>query len=332
MLHARRRRGPRCQRAGEELILHPARRVRGKDAPLSRRPVSSYFERGSGRPSSGGVRCQRGIGRRVARAGVARDASRACSCLVFLRRRIQSKAGLCRCGRARTGNYRCPVWSCQIELTIDSASDYAGLALTQEGRLLHERLWYCPRRHSSELLPAIDDLLRCNGASLQQIALIVACIGPGGYTGLRVGLTVAKALAYGLEARAVGVPRLLADAWDWLSDGPVCAVHRAGRSDVAFAGYARSGGEVVELAAPSIVPLEALESNVPPGAIVVGEVPSETAHILVSRGHSVVTGLAGQRRPLAVALIGLDSLARGAESSPANLLPFYLRPAVRPPN
>jgi hypothetical protein len=88
----------------------------------------------------------------------------------------------------------------------------------------------------------------------------------------------------------------------------------------------------VELTAPLIVSIEELPGQILEGATVVGEVPDSSANILASRGHRVITGLGGQRRPLAVALAGLDALARGVDSSPESLLPLYLRPAVRASN
>ncbi|MEX2236770.1 MAG: tRNA (adenosine(37)-N6)-threonylcarbamoyltransferase complex dimerization subunit type 1 TsaB [Dehalococcoidia bacterium] len=218
-----------------------------------------------------------------------------------------------------------------IELTIDTASDYAGLALTDGGRLIHERVWYCRRRHSAEVLPAIDDLLRTNDVGRSDLGTVIACTGPGSYTGLRVGITLAKTLAYALHLPAVGVPRLLADAATYRGQaGSVCAVHRAGRSDLAVAVYGRQGHDpMAEVSAPRLLPLSQLADSLPVGCAVVGEVPEELVAGLEEAGHEVIAGLGGQRRPSIVARLGLAAIEAGAEVDPQALLPIYLRAAVQ---
>jgi tRNA threonylcarbamoyladenosine biosynthesis protein TsaB len=217
-------------------------------------------------------------------------------------------------------------------LTIDTASDYAGIALTEQGRLVRERIWYCPRRHSSELSPAIAEIMSAEAVAFSEISLVVACTGPGGYTGLRVGVTTAKTLAHVLGVKAAGVPRLQADAAHWLvKNDTVCAVHRAGRRDLAVAIYAGSASLPVEEVRPQLVPLDGLDRFVPAACLVTGEVPDESAATLRAAGHEVITGLAGQRRPSIVARLGVAAHTAGQSADPQQLLPIYLRPPVQAP-
>jgi tRNA threonylcarbamoyladenosine biosynthesis protein TsaB len=198
--------------------------------------------------------------------------------------------------------------------------------------LIHERRWYAPRRHSAELLPAIEELLKVNNVSKADLGLLIATIGPGGYTGLRVGVSVAKTLAYGLGIGAVGVNRLYADAAGWLNGRrSVCAVHRAGRKDLAIAIYEGTMEEPVEVLAPRLIPNGELLQILPSTALVSGEIDGEQATALREAGHEAWGGIAGQRRPLVVAGLGLRAAANGASTEPHALLPVYLRSPVQEP-
>ena len=181
-------------------------------------------------------------------------------------------------------------------------------------------------------MPAIDELLEVNRVTKAELTLIVAAAGPGGYTGLRVGVSVAKTLAYALGISAVGVNRLFADAAGWLNGRrSVCAVHRAGRKDLAVAVYGGTVEEPEELLAATLIPITDLGSVLPPAALVSGEMDDDQAATLRAAGHEAWGGVGGQRRPLLVAELGLRAIANGATTEPQALLPVYLRSPVQEP-
>lgn len=181
-------------------------------------------------------------------------------------------------------------------------------------------------------MPAIDELLDVNGVAKDELTLIVATIGPGGYTGLRVGVSVAKTLAYALGIGAVGVNRLFADAAGWLNGRrSVCAVHRAGRKDLAVAVYGGTTQNPEELLAARLIPIDGLASLLPAAALVSGEIEDEQLVQLRAEGHEAWGGIGGQRRPLLVAKLGLRTVADGATTEPQALLPVYLRSPVQEP-
>lgn len=91
-------------------------------------------------------------------------------------------------------------------LAIDTSGMDALVALGEEdGGLVAERRWAAGYRHGEELLTRIDDLLSANGVPLAELGGIVVGTGPGAFTGLRVGLATAKALAHGLAIPIAGV-------------------------------------------------------------------------------------------------------------------------------
>jgi tRNA threonylcarbamoyladenosine biosynthesis protein TsaB len=218
------------------------------------------------------------------------------------------------------------------QLSIDTASDLASIALSQEGVVFAERSWQCRRNHTVELLAGIDGLLREAGveagASNYQkeggLAAVFVSIGPGMYTGLRVGISIGQGLARGLGLPLVGVGRLELDAWPHREfDGEVIAVHRAGRGELAWASY-RLGREV---SAPSLAKPDELVGRIDGPTLVVGEVDEALATLLQAGAPvEIVTDEVPRARALAV--LGNERLLAGGEHEPALVRPVYLRSPV----
>jgi tRNA threonylcarbamoyl adenosine modification protein YeaZ len=92
-------------------------------------------------------------------------------------------------------------------LAIDTSGMDALVALGElDGTLVAERRWAAGYRHGEELLTRIDEMLATSGVAMVQLGGIVVGTGPGAFTGLRVGLATAKALAHGLGIPIAGVP------------------------------------------------------------------------------------------------------------------------------
>jgi len=200
----------------------------------------------------------------------------------------------------------------------------ASVALSREGELLAEVTWLCRRNHTVELLPTIGRLLAHMTAAKSDLTAIFVCTGPGMYTGLRVGVTIAKGLAHSLNVPLVGVPRLELDAYPHASfDGDIIAVHNAARGELAWATY--RGSPWREVTAPQLSkPLE-LAGAISERSLVVGEVIERlTTHFggivtVASRAASV-------RHAGVLAELGYTRLQGRETTEPALLKPIYLRP------
>ena len=218
-----------------------------------------------------------------------------------------------------------------LELSLDTASDMASIALSCEGGLLAELTWRCGRDHSRQLLPALDALLARQSASKDDLTAIFVSIGPGSYAGMRAGVSTAKGLAFALEQPLVGVGRLEIEAFAFAATaGPIVGVHRAGRSELAWATYV-ADPDWRELTPPRLSPAEALIDELPAGALITGEVADELASELAERGHRLVRGAATVRRAVLLAELGWRRLQAGRADDPKTLTPLYLRePAIGP--
>ena len=112
-------------------------------------------------------------------------------------------------------------------VAIEAASTDLSLALAEpDGSLIVDEGWTADQRRTHELLPRLLALLDRSGRALEQTTALAVGIGPGSFTGLRVAMSIAKGVAFGLERPLVGIPSLAA----WLEAGPEArsALVRAG--------------------------------------------------------------------------------------------------------
>jgi tRNA threonylcarbamoyladenosine biosynthesis protein TsaB len=214
-------------------------------------------------------------------------------------------------------------------LALDTATDRASVALgTSAADALEESLAGA-RRHAAALVPMIDRLLSRTGIALDALAGVALSDGPGSFTGLRVGATVAKALAraHGLEVRVA--PSLLVRAVQHAEPGRiVLAVANALRGELYAACYRFDDGRIETLLAPSVWRPDRLVATAPPPSLVVGDGPPEALTRLAEwSGHEPIDGDAGL--PRARELLELLHRPGGARAI-ANLdlwEPEYGRPA-----
>src|SRR5690625_7700821 len=93
-------------------------------------------------------------------------------------------------------------------LAIDTSNQVLGVALMKEHEVIGELVTNIAKNHSIRLMPAIDELLKELEVSPEQLEKIIVAKGPGSYTGVRIGLTTAKTLAWALNIPIIGVSSL----------------------------------------------------------------------------------------------------------------------------
>jgi len=221
-----------------------------------------------------------------------------------------------------------------VELAIDTASDWAGVALSREGHLVGEVTWRCHREHSTQLMPMVETLLSRLRVDKSEVSAVFVCTGPGSYAALRVGVSTAKGLAFALGIPIVGVGRLEIEAYQYAACGtPVCVLHRAGRGEVAWAVYQGPKGEWREVAPPRLSPPQEVMAQLPTGTLLCGE-EDDALEALLSEAGVGEKGRAvapSRRRADHLAELGWRRLAAGQADDVRALVPMYLRePAIGP--
>ena len=99
-----------------------------------------------------------------------------------------------------------------MQLAIDTSTDTASLALVEDNRVLAELTWCCGQYHTTQLLTHLTHLLDQTKSNLQSTSGIIVARGPGSFNGLRVGISVAKGLAFSLGVPIIGISSLEAEA------------------------------------------------------------------------------------------------------------------------
>jgi tRNA threonylcarbamoyl adenosine modification protein YeaZ len=217
-----------------------------------------------------------------------------------------------------------------MQLTIDTSTDSAGIALVQEGKVLAEANWRCGQNHTVELLPRLVQLLNEAQIELQSINCVIVAKGPGSFNGLRVGISTAKGLAFSLEIPIIGISSLELEAYQHAETGlPICPIFNAGRGEIATALYQKKDNQWRQLIAEHITTVDALCSEISGKTIFCGEhVPLIASQLKERLGQKAVIAPGELRRASLLAELAKGRLEAGDYDHPATLQPLYLR---RPP-
>ena len=146
-----------------------------------------------------------------------------------------------------------------IILAIDTSTDFLGLVILRDGKILAKCHMKANRKHSILLVPTIDKLLRRARLKIKDVDCFAISVGPGSFTGLRIGVTVVKGLAYTLKKPIVAVPTLDVIAGNAKNfAGIICPVLDARKKKVYACLYRSDGKEVVRISKYLLLPIEDL--------------------------------------------------------------------------
>jgi tRNA threonylcarbamoyladenosine biosynthesis protein TsaB len=216
-------------------------------------------------------------------------------------------------------------------LAIDTATHIAGLALYDEvrGRVLGEEAWLSANNHTVELMPRLVRLLAQQGASPADLTGLSVSLGPGSFTGLRIGLGVAKGLALARRLPLVGIPTLDVVAQPHKAQRlPIWAVLQAGRGRICAGHYIRFRGRWRRRGDYQLTTLEKICEEEEEPALFCGEIEADDADLIrEKRGLAVLIAspAASLRRAAHLAELGWRRLSRGNADDAATLSPIYLQ-------
>jgi tRNA threonylcarbamoyladenosine biosynthesis protein TsaB len=212
-------------------------------------------------------------------------------------------------------------------LAIDSATRSLGLALHDGKQLIAEQVWTSRGYHTVELAPEIALLLGKTGLSPRTLTAIAVARGPGSFTGLRIGLALAKGFALAHKLPIVGVPTLdILAASQPKREEPMFAVIRAGRGRIAGLWYKwDSGGWVASDELEGLTWEEFLE-NLETPTYLSGEIIRERRLKLEKDPRIQLASPAlSLRRPGFLSEIAWERIRSGEDDDPASLAPIYLK-------
>lgn len=214
-------------------------------------------------------------------------------------------------------------------LGIDTATRYASAGLWRDGQIIAELTEKGQRSHAVSLLPLIERVLSEARTQPRNVDGIAVSCGPGSFTGLRVGLSVAKGLACATGARLVGVPTLEALAHTVQREGIVCAALDARRGDLYAALFDRSAQATTRLTADRVVTFEALTDILASAAVMIGDAVPAYGQALRARFGDRLEILPFDEygpRGGVIAALGAAAVDGGVEGDAAVLEPAYLQP------
>lgn len=211
-------------------------------------------------------------------------------------------------------------------LAIDTASHLAGIALYDENGVAAEHSWTSRAHHTVDLVPNIATLLKQQGLAAADLSGLAVGLGPGSFTGLRIGLSVAKGLALAQNLPLVGVPSLYAIAHAHAAwPGPLWAIIAAGRGRFAGALF-MPGAPWPSADDYQLARLDALAPAPAAPTLYVGELGAAERAALWERWGErarLPQPAATLRRVAYLAELGWQRLARGERDDVADLSPIY---------
>ena len=213
-------------------------------------------------------------------------------------------------------------------LAIDSATKLMGIALADSSRVLFESVWQSENYHSVELAPAIERALLQSQTKLSKISAIAIAIGPGSYTGLRIGLALAKGMA-----SALGIPLIPIKTLDILAAGvpieekPLVVLIQAGRSRFNAASYSLKQGIWLADQEAYITSIEDLYDLINTPTLVSGELSSAERKKLERKKTNIhlLSPAFSIRRPAILAQLARQVNERDPATPIIGMEPQYLK-------
>jgi tRNA threonylcarbamoyladenosine biosynthesis protein TsaB len=208
-------------------------------------------------------------------------------------------------------------------LGIDTAVRRGSVGLAPQGLM---RALPPEGRHAVDLIDGIEALLAEAGCHRDDLRGIGVTVGPGSFTGVRIGLATARGLGYGLNIPVTGLSTLeaVACAAAGSLEGPLCAVLEAGRGEVYAALFTLHGKTLERLGPDQVLPPEALAPSLPRDVLLAGDGARLVAPLLASSGANAEPRIAPTRL-LALVLAGKAASVGGAGYRPGEPAPHYIR-------
>jgi len=216
-------------------------------------------------------------------------------------------------------------------LLVDTATPTGSVAVSQGEKLLGEVVLSGPANHTDHLLGNIDGLLRGAGLTVRDMDAFAVVLGPGSFTGLRVGVATVKGLALATGKPVVGISSLAALAWRLpFAALPVCPLLDARKGEVYAALYQWTGEDFSVLLPPCVLPPERWLERLSGDVLFVGDGAQSYRGLIAERlgGRARFAPWPAHTCRASNGLApALEMLRRGEHLSLEGLVPTYIRPS-----
>ena len=214
-------------------------------------------------------------------------------------------------------------------LGIETSTKTGSVAVISEKGVIAQYSLNIEVTHSERLMSTVDRVLTDTGIPMSQFDGFAVAIGPGSFTGLRIGLSTVKGLALATGKPVAAVPTLQALAWNIpFAAHPVCPMLDARKNEVYAALYTFDGSALMQTIPEAVIPLDKLCGLFAGRTVFTGEASRhyrEEIEKLFGERALFAPRSAVLPSAASVAEIGLEMIKSGRYSAPDNLTPLYIR-------
>ena len=209
-------------------------------------------------------------------------------------------------------------------LGMDTTGNSLSVGLYKDGKPAGEIFINDTKKHSETLLPAINSLLDISSYDISDVDVFAVSIGPGSFTGIRIGAACATGLAQAQNKKVAQVDTLRALCANLCCDGIICAIMDARRNEVYASAY-KNGEMIIK---PCALPIEELLLKLGDGEVTfVGDGVDVYKDIIKEKNNKAVFAPVNRRyqRGLSICAIADEMAQKGQLSSFEEVSPVYLR-------
>ena len=215
-------------------------------------------------------------------------------------------------------------------IAIETSGRIGSIALVDNGTIVEEQFEH-GLQHAAQIVPILDRLCRSRSWGPRDLEHLFISAGPGSFTGLRIGVTLAKTLAFATGVKLVAVPtvRVLAEnaqANPLTNPRHLVIVLDAKRDQIFTARFEREGEDWTEREPAHLDTLAAMLERSPRPVTLLGEgIPFHQKFVPADPAIVISPPETWRARAAAVAKIGMDMASRGEFADPYRLTPIYIR-------
>jgi tRNA threonylcarbamoyl adenosine modification protein YeaZ len=217
-----------------------------------------------------------------------------------------------------------------IALAIDTCSTICATALVRDNNIIGKFFIDIKNYHDEKLIGMVDSLLQSCTLSIDDIDGYIVSIGPGSFTGIRIGMSVTKGFAIAKEKPIVGISSLDGLAWNFFYNYGntqkeiVYSIIDAQRDEVFCSKY-MFDGRIKRVSDYRCLTLLELKNNIESSVLFIGNGVEKVKTYLGNTNYSYVTGIMNKNDVSSIALLGYDKLLNFDGDDLLNLEPLYIK-------